>query len=52
MTCEMLGHVDAARGDVGGHQDLVFAVAEAVERRLAAVLRQVALQRGGAVAGF
>ena len=45
--------VEAARGDVGRHQQLQFLVAETVERRGALALRQVAVDRRGveAVAG-
>ena len=45
-----LGHVDAARGDVGGHQDIVLAVAKAIDRGLAPVLGHVALQGRDAIA--
>lgn len=47
-----LGDVDAAGRYVGGHQDLVGAVPEAVQGGLAPVLGQVALQGGRAVAGL
>ncbi len=42
------GNVNAPGGNVGGHEDLVPAVPEPVERRLALVLGQVSLQRCGA----
>ena len=41
------GHVDAARGDVGRHQDAHRTVAEPVQRLLAGVLRLVAVDHGG-----
>ncbi len=41
--------VDPAGRDVGRHEDVVVPVAEAVERLLALVLRQVALDRGDEV---
>ena len=44
------GHVDAARGDVGGNQNVVLAVAEARNGLLSPILRHIALQRGHTVA--
>src|SRR5207249_4844437 len=43
-------YVNAARSDIGRHQYLIFAIAEAVKGGLSLVLRQIALQRGNAVA--
>ncbi len=45
-------HVDAARRDVGGNHDAVFAGPEAVQRRLPLILREVALERRGVEAGL
>ena len=39
--------VDAASGDVGGHQDLQLTLGEAPQRSLARQLRQVAVDRRG-----
>ena len=47
-----LAHIDAAGGDVGRNQHLDLAPPEVIHGFLAAVLRQVALQRGGGQAGF
>ena len=44
--------IDAPGRDIGGHQDLVRAVAETVERILALVLRQVPLQRAALYPAF
>ncbi len=44
-------HVDAAGGDVGGHQHVELAAAEAVHGPFPCGLGHVALQRHGAVAG-
>ncbi len=44
--------IDAAGRDIGRHEDLVRTVAEPVERCLALVLRQVALERSSLVAGL
>ena len=44
------GHVDSPCGDVGRHQDLIGAVSKAVQRRLASLLGQIALQGGRLVA--
>ena len=41
--------IDAAGGDIGGHQNLVGAVAEAVKGILALVLGEVPLERGSLV---
>jgi len=39
------GNIDSTRGDVGGHHNLKFAVTEAFERRAAAGLGKISLQR-------
>jgi hypothetical protein len=43
--------VQAARGDVGGHQDLQLALLELLQQRLALLLRHVARQHADPVAG-
>ena len=52
ITCEICGDVDAACGDVGGDENVVLPVAEAVDRFLAPVLRHVALQRRDPIAAL
>ncbi len=42
-------HVDAARGDVRGDEDTIFAVAEPIERFAALAERAVGVQFGGGV---
>jgi hypothetical protein len=44
-------HVQAARGQVGGHQHLQLAAAQVSQHLGAAALAQVAMQRGGRQAG-
>ena len=44
-----IGYVDAARGDVGGDQDVEFAVAETVKCPLPLILGHIALQGCGIV---
>ena len=44
-----VGHVDAARRDIGRHQDAYFARRKALERRLAGVLALVAVDGSGLV---
>jgi hypothetical protein len=45
-------HIEPTGRDVGCHQDLEGAAPETIERRLTPGLRQVSLQRRGAVAGI
>ena len=40
-----MGNIDAARGDVGGHQDPEMSVAKAVDGVIALLLRSVAVDR-------
>ena len=47
-----LGYVDAAGSYVGSYQDLIGTIPKAVQCGLSAVLRKVALQRGGLVGSF
>ena len=45
-------HVDATRGDIGGDQNVVLAVAKSVYGLLSAILCHVALQCGNAKLGI
>jgi hypothetical protein len=47
-----LGDVYTSRSNISGNQDLKGAVAESVQGSLAAVLGEIALERGGLVTGF